>query len=291
MGQIIINILLSASLILIVAFFYELLYFVTKFFNLAHAVVLVLGPYFTIFFSKSIGLNVVVSITLAIMSSVSLSLLLEILIFRYMRRKKVPPINYFIVSLSILIVVQNTVSLIFGDGPKELFKIDLIIGENIFDGYVTKIQLISFAIFSALYIAGILLLKFTRLGKSIRAVANNPELSNIYGINSNRIVLYTFAIASFIASGAGILASLDTSVTPSFGFTLLIYGVAAMIISGLGNTSYLIFGAFLIAMVQNLTAYYVNTEWMDAGTYLILIIFLLFRPMGISGVKLKKINI
>ena len=79
--------------------------------------------------------------------------------------------------------------------------------------------------------------------------------------------------------------------TPTFGFNLLLYGVVAMIIGGVGSTRGLIAGSLLVATAQHLSAYYIDTKWMDAVTYIILILFLIWKPLGFSGKQLKKVEL
>jgi branched-chain amino acid transport system permease protein len=84
---------------------------------------------------------------------------------------------------------------------------------------------------------------------------------------------------------------MDTNLTPTFGFSLLLYGVVAMIVGGLGSTRGLMAGALLVATAQHLAAYYIDTKWMNGVTYIILILFLIWRPLGFSGVRLRKVEI
>jgi branched-subunit amino acid ABC-type transport system permease component len=84
---------------------------------------------------------------------------------------------------------------------------------------------------------------------------------------------------------------MDTNMTPTFGFNLLLYGIVAIIIGGVGSTRGLIAGALLVATAQQLAAYYIDTKWMDAITYIILILFLIWKPLGFSGKRLKKVEV
>ena len=79
--------------------------------------------------------------------------------------------------------------------------------------------------------------------------------------------------------------------TPTFGFNILLYGVIVMIISGVGGTKALIAGSFLVAISQHAAAYYINTKWMDAIAFIILLSFLIWKPLGISGMIIKKIEV
>jgi branched-chain amino acid transport system permease protein len=189
------------------------------------------------------------------------------------------------------IIVQNLISFVWGDEVIKLGNNSIIVGNNILGAYVTNIQMLTFAICVILIITILIFLEFNTIGLIIRGVSANEELSNIQGINSNIIILYTICICSCIGSIAGVLISFDTGITPSIGFTLLLYGVIAMIIGGVGSTWGLIGGALLVATAQQLTAYFIDIKWIDAVTNLILIFFLILKPLGISGKHLKKTEI
>lgn len=208
-----------------------------------------------------------------------------------MRKKNMLSLAYLIVSIGLYIILQNCTSVYFGDDTKIIKTGDITIGHKIFSAYITTIQLIIVGISITLFILVNAFLKYSFLGKSIRAVSSNSELCNIYGINSNKVILAVFTLGSALAAVAGILSAMDTNMTPTFGFNLLLYGVVAMIIGGVGSTRGLICGALLVAIAQNLAAYYLNTEWMDTVTYTILITFLIYKPLGFSGNRLKKIEV
>ncbi len=87
------------------------------------------------------------------------------------------------------------------------------------------------------------------------------------------------------------LIAADTDMTPTMGFNWLLYAVVAMIIGGMGKMRYLFFGALLLASAQHLSAYYLDSKWMNATAFIILITFLYFKPYGFSGKRLKKAEI
>jgi len=103
--------------------------------------------------------------------------------------------------------------------------------------------------------------------------------------------LQAFGIGSALAAVAGILIAFDTDMRPTMGFSWLLYGVVAMIIGGVGSNLGLAGGALLLATAQHLAAYYIGSQWMDAVAYIILILFLIAKPLGFSGKRLKKIEI
>ncbi len=289
--QIIFNILFSASVYLLIATSFSIIYYPTKFFHLAHAGIISSGAYFVFFFVNKTSIPFPISIILAIAVATFLGVCCEILVYSRMRKRGVPLLSYLIVSIGLYVVLQNCISLFFGDDTKIINTGAIAVGNQIFGAYITNIQIIIVIVSTILFISVNLLLRYTTTGRSIRAVASNPELCNIYGISSDKIIFIAFGIGSGLAAIAGILSALDTNMTPTFGFNLLLYGIVAMIIGGVGSTRGLIAGSLLLATAQHLAAYYIDTKWMDAVTYIILILFLIWKPLGFSGKRLKKVEV
>jgi branched-subunit amino acid ABC-type transport system permease component len=244
-----------------------------------------------LFLADNVSFSFPVSVVLAIASATLVGILCEILVYRPMRKRNVPSLAYLIASIGLYVVLQNCISLYFGDDTKIINTTEVTVGNEIYGAYITNVQIVTIIVSIVLFITVNLFLHFTATGKSIRAVASNPELCNIYGIPSNRVILIAFGIGSALAAIAGILSAMDTNMTPTFGFNLLLYGVVAMIIGGVGSTGGLIVGSLLVATAQHLSAYYIDTKWMDAVTYIILILFLIWKPLGFSGMRLRKVEI
>ncbi len=282
---------MSFQLYLLVGLSFSLIYYCTKFFHIAKAAIISAGAYLVFLFANNFSITFPVSVVLAIASTTFVGILCEVLVYRQMRKKNVSALAYMIASIGLYVVLQNCISLYFGDDTKIINTAEVTVGNQIFGAYITTVQIITILVSIALFVAVNLFLHFTATGKSIRAVASNPELCNIYGINSNNVILVAFGIGSALAAIAGILSAMDTNMTPTFGFNLLLYGVVAMIIGGVGSTRGLIAGSLLVATTQHLAAYYIDTKWMDAVTYIILILFLIWKPLGFSGKRLKKVEV
>ena len=289
--QIIINILLSGFIYLLLAISFTIIYYPTKFFHLAHAAVIILGAYFTFLFSKQLEWSLWVSLPFAIIFATAIGMLIEIALYKPLRKRNATPLIFLITSLGVYIVLQNLISLTWGDDTKSIRTGEVKVGNEILGAYITDIQIVIIVVSLLLFIGTLLFLKYTKNGKNMRAVSSNEELSNIFGVNSNYVILWSFGIGSALAAVAGILVAFDTDMTPTMGFNLLLYGVVAMIIGGVGSVKGLIGGAFLLATAQHLGAYYIDSKWMDAIAYVILILFLIWKPLGFSGKRLKKIEI
>jgi branched-chain amino acid transport system permease protein len=128
-------------------------------------------------------------------------------------------------------------------------------------------------------------MKKTKIGKAMRAVSDNKDVAEILGISSEKIYNWSFIIGSAIAGIAGILISLEQSLEPTMGTGLIIKGFTAAIIGGIGSIPGAILGAFLLGFAENFGIWYLPSGYKDAIAFVLLFLFLLFRPNGILGIK------
>lgn len=289
--QIIVNIILTMMIYLLIAYSFSIIYATTKFFHIAHAITITMAAYFTYYFSKNLFVPLYLAMILSAIFSTFFGVLSHIFIYKPLREKNATSMVLLMVSLGLYIIFQNIISLICGDSTKSFRLEKIIAGHELWDASITNIQIITVLLVGIIISGGVYFHKYSKIGRNIRAVSSNSELSDILGINSNAIILWAFGIGSFLAAIAGILVACDTDMVPSMGFNLLLYGVVAMIIGGIGSVWGLVGGSFLLAAAQHISSYYIGSQWMDAIAYIILIIFLLCKPLGISGKRLKKIEI
>ena len=243
---------------------------------------------FNVSFSIQLGFSLWFAIPTAILGTVLISVITEIIIYKPLRKRSTSSWKMLIASLGMYVVLQNLISLIWGDDTKSIRTWSFKTGHNfLWSLCYGCTNYNNYSKHNTIYQC-FLFLRFTLLGKQIRAVSSNEELSNIFGISSDRVILWGFIIGSTLAAIAGILIALDTDMTPTMGFHVLLYAVVAMIIGGVGSNKGLIGGALLLATAQHLSAYYIDSKWMDATAYIILILFLIWKPLGFSGKRLKK---
>jgi branched-chain amino acid transport system permease protein len=291
MNQVIINILNTAFVYLLLSMSFSIEYYTTKFFNLFHAIIFAVSGYLVYLFSTRWGWNIYLSIPLSVILSTLLGMFSEVFVFRYLRQRKINSFQMMIASLGLYIVFQNIISMIWGDSSLSIRQGKIEVGNRFLGGYITNNQISTIVITGLLFVCLLLLLKYTRTGKKMRAVSSNSNLSKILGINNNKIFVNSYIIGSFIASIAGILIALETDLSPNMGFNLFLYGAIVLIIGGTGSLWALLGGAILLSAAQNLGAYYISSQWMDAIAYVILILFLIWKPLGFSGKRLKKVEI
>jgi branched-subunit amino acid ABC-type transport system permease component len=291
MTQIIANILLTFSIYLLISFSFSIIYSPTRFFHIAHAITLTFSAYLIYFFSKQLMLPLWISALLAIICATAIGMLSELAIYRPLRKNHASPMILMIASLGLYSVLQNVISMIWGDNTKSMGYGNIKVGHHFLGAYITDVQIITIIICLIAFISFIGIINRSQIGRNIRAVASNSELSNIFGIRSNNTILWAFGLGSALAAITGILIAFDSNMTPTMGFHWLLYGVIAMILGGVGSNRGLVFGSLLLAIMQHLFAYFIGSQWMDAIAYVILILFLIWKPLGFSGKRLKKTEI
>ena len=280
--QLVLNSIIAGAVYALVALGFNLIYGATKFFNLTHGVLAAIGGYTVFFFAKTLGWDIYASVLLGVLLAGLIGFGLDKLIYKPLRKRKASNMILLVASLGAFTALQAILAILFTSQFQTLSR---NIGSQkiyeIWNGVITQTQ--ALILISGLVImAGlIILLKFTLFGKAIKAISDDEEVAKIVGINTNKIIGGVFFIGSAIAGWAGILVGFDTGLEPTMGMSLLLKGVIASIIGGVGNIYGGVLGAFLLGFVENFGIWKISGEWKDAIAFVLLILFLLFRPQGI----------
>lgn len=286
--QLLINIFIISTIYMILGVSFGIIYNSTSFFHFTHGVIFTGGSYLIFLFKNYLGFPFWITVPLAVGMSAILGCMIDVYIYRPLRAKNASSMILLLASLGIYVILQNVISIAFGDDTKSIRTGEVKEGLNIFEARITPIQIVIIATSIILVTVVALFLKWSKMGKAMRAVANDPELANTSGIDSNRVILWTFAIGSALAGIAGILVALDVDMTPTMGMNALMMGVVAVIIGGVGSIPGVALGALLLGLSQNFGVWKISSQWQDAIAFIILFIFLLFKPEGFLGKKAKK---
>ena len=127
-------------------------------------------------------------------------------------------------------------------------------------------------------------MKHTKFGTVLRAVADNPELARISGINPDRVFAQSFMLGSAIAGVAAILVALEQNIEPIMGTNLIVKGFTGAIIGGATSVPGAVLGSYLLGLVENFGIWFLPSGWKDAIAFALLFVFLLWRPTGIMGI-------
>ena len=291
MQQLIINTLIAGCIYSLVALGFAAIFQTSRFIHFAHGVIFTAGAYFTFFFKVWLGCSLWVAALTGILVAALMGCLMERYIYRFMRKNESNKLVLLLSSLGIYILMQNIISMIFGDQTQSFRDGIVREGIDIAGARITPIQIITICVSVILAIALSVFLKKTKTGCAMRAVANDSELANVSGINSNCTILWAFAIGSGLAGLAGILVALDVNMTPTMGMNALMMGVVTVIIGGVNSVTGIALGALLLATAQNIGAWYIGSQWQEAIAFVILVIFLLLRPQGFFGRKIRSASV
>lgn len=280
--QLIANSLIAAGTYALIALGFNLIYATTKFFNLAHGAMAVAGGYVVFFLLGTFaGMNVIFAVAIGALFAGFLGWALDRVVYRKLRKRKASNMVLLVASLGAFTVIQAVIAMIFTSQFQTLSNSVSGNVYQIFGAAITETQV--FILASALIITAglILLLKKTMFGKSVRAVSDDEEVAKIVGINTDRVIGWVFFIGSAVAGLAGVLVGFDTGIQPTMGMNLLLKGVVAAIVGGVGDIWGALLGALLLGFAENFGIWKISGEWKDAIAFVLLILFLIFRPKGI----------
>lgn len=284
-AQVLVNGIITAAEYALISLGFALIYRTAGFIHFSHGIVLTAGAYLTFLLTKWLGLPLSYSILPAVALSVLLGCLIETAVYRPLRRRKASSLILLLASLGVYFALQNIVSMAFGDGTRTIRLGGPEEGINVLGARITPVQVMIIFVSMALFVVVALLMKRTRIGRAMRAVASDPALARLCGIESDRVILFVFAIGSALAGVAGILVALDVNMTPTMGLNALMMGMLAAIIGGVRSIPGVALGALFLGMAQQLGGWKMGPQWQDATAFVILLAFLLFRPQGVLSRK------
>jgi branched-chain amino acid transport system permease protein len=287
--QFLINTLASASVNLLAGMAVSLLYLPTGCFPLSLGFIALAGAYTAWFLLPDLGLPL--ALAAAVMASALTGLIIELALLGPLRRHSKDASITLIASLAVLTIGIHTLAMIFGDDVKSYAVqngLPLSVGGG---AYLTLPQFATLVSAALLSFSLAVVFKSTGSGRKLLAVSYQPLLARIYGLRPERIRALSVMAGSSIAGLAASLVAWDTGLEPGLGFSMVVAGAVTMIVSGIGEPAWLLGGAVLIAVLNNLAAVLLGAKWVQAVSFMVMILFLLARPLGMSGRRLRKIAI
>ena len=290
--QFLFNGLATGALYAIVALGFSLIYNTTKIFHIAHGALYTIAAYLLFSAFILLKLPLFLSILITLFGTALFGILIEIFVYRPFYKKNAPSVTSFISSLGLYIVLQNLIALIYGNQvqvlisePEKTFQLGNII--------ISRIQLLEITTFLIISILFYLIISFTKFGKSLKALSDNSLLAEVIGIDIDSIRLKVFAIGSMLAAISAILSALDTGIEPTMGLPIVMIAIVSVIIGGSSVFEGALVGGILLGILQALSIFIFSARWQNTVVFIALIIFLLFKPEGILGVRkrLEEIKI
>jgi len=296
--QQVLNGLVLGSIYALVALGYTMVYGIIGLINFAHGEVVMVGAMVTIsVLTMLAGVGFapgIITLLLAIMAAVVVCMLLAQGMEKYAYRplRKAPRLTPLILAIGISIVLQNLAMMIWGRGYKTFPEVVETQPIDVFGATVTNVQL-SIMLIAVVIMLGLwLLVDKTRLGKAMRATAQNQEVAGLMGININRVISATFLIGASLGAIAGVMRAINYGQADAYmGLLLGLKAFSAAVLGGIGNLFGAMAGGLLLGLIESLAAGYtgqitggfLGANYQDIFAFAVLILVLLFRPNGLLG--------
>jgi branched-chain amino acid transport system permease protein/neutral amino acid transport system permease protein len=299
MAELIVYGIVLGAIIALGAIGLSLVYGILRFANFAHGDIMTVGAYVgllmvgTLFPALgvssgklgplSFGWPMLVAFLPAMAITSGAVIMADQVFFRTLRGRRASPILLAMASLALAFVFRSIVLIIWGPDfhfyttglrPSLALPLGIRLKPDDFFVFATAITLV---------ILVYLFLERTKMGKALRATADNPSLARVSGINTEQMIIWTWGIAGALAAAAGILLGIQSQVRPEMGWGLLLPLFAAVILGGIGNPYGALVGGMVIGIAQQVSTAWLLPTYKPAVAFAILIIILLFRPQGIFG--------
>lgn len=288
--QQLINAISLGTIYALFALGYALVFSVLGVLNLAHSAIFTSGAVIGLLLILQANVSVPVAFVGAMVGAGVLSIILELVAFRPLRRRGAPRISQLISSIGAALLIVNITQLVFQglfNTTEAYFPKGIIPNEPIQVSTGVAVQPIRLIILAVSLILMVLLqylVNRTRVGRQMRAIAFNDRTARLLGINVSRIYLLTFFLAGVLGGAGGLLYGLAFArVTPFIGQDIALVGLTALVLGGLGSIPGAVIGGFLVAIFQTFSIVIGGSSYRDAVVFIILFLILLVRPQGLLG--------
>jgi branched-chain amino acid transport system permease protein len=284
MGSIIASALVAGSLYALMASGLSLVWGALGVFNFAHGVLLMLGAYAAWIVASPSGLDA--GLGAGIVASIAIMIVLGAVLYGLLVRPWVGKpgggMTVIMTTIAGAMFVENLILWIFGGRFKSIPHVvpgTISVGGTVIQGQ----ELLAILLAPALLSSFAILLRRSRIGLSIRAVAENRDAAMLLGINVERTYIATFALSSVLAGVAGIMLGGLFNISPVMGDDPLLRAFVVVVFGGLGSLTGTILGAYAIGAIEAVSSYYVGIYWTPVVLFCVLIAVLTIRPTGLLG--------
>ncbi|MDQ2650838.1 MAG: branched-chain amino acid ABC transporter permease [Actinomycetota bacterium] len=289
------------SLYALIALGYTLVYGVLRLINFAHSEIFALGIFASVFMIDAMGLDapqtgfalvgtLLLLLVVSMAASGTAALVMERLAYRPLRRRNAPRLTALITAIGISLVVQEFLALRYGRAKlnsQRLFERREVF--SLFGEPVSNHQLLVFVAAIVLMVALDQFVRRSRLGRGIRATAQDAETAQLMGINIDRVVMLTFLLGGLLAGAAGLFnVIIFESARFNIGFIPGIKAFTAAVLGGIGNVRGALLGGMVLGILEKYGASLFGGEWTDVFAFVVLVLVLLVRPSGLLGETLGR---
>ena len=277
--QLVFNGIAIGSILALAAIGLTLTYGILRLSNFAHGDFMTLGAYLT-WLANINGLNIWLAMILGAGGTIIGMLIAEFLLWKPMRDRRADSTTLIIISIGLALFLRSSILFIWG-GSNQSYALPVVQAIQLGDLRIAYYRVVGIVLAVIAIAALHFLLQKTKVGKAMRAVADNIDLARVSGINVERVVLWTWIITGILTALAGGIYGLITAVRPNMGWFLILPMFASVILGGIGNVYGAIAGALIIGLAQELSIPLLGSEYKLGVALLIMVLILFIRPQGL----------
>ncbi|MBK4737473.1 branched-chain amino acid ABC transporter permease [Noviherbaspirillum pedocola] len=297
--QQIVNGLVLGSMYALIALGYTMVYGVLNLINFAHGEILMIGAMSGLTILKAVeswapGLPGILKLGIAIVGAIPVCIIVNVLVERiaYRRLRNAPRLAPLITAIGVSILLQTLAMIVWGRNPLPFPQVMPSEPLHLFGTLITQTQILLLALAATAMILLVLLVERTRMGRAMRAVAENPRIAGLMGVNADRVIVFTFAVGAALAAVAGVMWGANyASAQFAMGFVPGLKAFSAAVLGGIGNIYGAMLGGILLGLIESLGAGYIGdvtngflgSNYQDIFAFLVLILVLTLRPSGLMG--------
>lgn len=281
MGQLIFNGLVTGLLIALPALSLALVFSVLRFANYAIGAMLTVGAYLVYAFNAGLGLPLPLAAVAGCIAASAIALLVNQLVYEPLRDRG--GVTLLVASIGVGIALENAVRFIAGASTRG-YVVEVARPLRLLGLRVNHEQIVTIA--TVLLALGLVwvLFRFTKLGRAMRAVADNPDLAAVRGVPRRQVVAVVWVLCSVLATLAGVLVGLDGNVDPQMGWNYVLPVFTAAILGGIGNPMAAVAGAVVLGITEELATLVLAPHYRTMVAFAVMALLLLFRPSGLFSV-------
>lgn len=283
--QILVNGLVTGLTIVLLSLAFAVVYLPTRIFHVALGGIYVTVP-FVAWTCLQMGWGWLIAIMLSCLAGIVLSLLSEIFNHEPLERKHAANGAHMISSLGIYIMLAQIVVLIWGNEPKSLRTgLDVVSRAGSF--LITRSQVIALVLSVATVVLFYCWLQFSKRGLQFRALSDNSKELALQGYSVRRLRLLAFGISGILCAISSLLIAYDVGFDPNSGLVSALLAVAALVIGGQHSFLGAVLGGILLGILRSAVVWVLSASWQEAVTFIVLAVFLLVRPQGLLGKRMR----
>lgn len=277
--QLIFNGMAIGSVLALAAIGLTFTYGILKLSNFAHGDFLTLGAYLT-WVANISGINIWLAMLLGAIGTIFSMLIAEFLLWKPMRDRRADSTTLIIISIGLALFIRSGILLIWGSSNQS-YALPVVQAVEIIGVRVPYYRIVVIFLAILAIVALHFLLQRSKIGKAMRAVADNIDLARVSGINVERVVLWTWIITGVLTAFAGGMYGLITTVRPNMGWFLILPMFASVILGGIGNPYGAVAGALTIGVAQEISVPFLGSQYKLGVALFLMLLILLIRPQGL----------